>query len=116
MAKHPHKLLLVGKKTWKCQIEGCAFFVHLGLAHILVNKRAVCWNCEEVFSVDEDSLKDEKPKCMDCRLALNLANVPDNEPIVTPENGRTPEQQREYEKQMAQMFGKDWRKMLGGGK
>jgi len=29
--------------------------------------RAVCWECAEEFTVDEYALKDEMPKCMDCR-------------------------------------------------
>jgi len=71
MAKHAHLLLLVNKKTWKCAFEGCAFFVHLGLAHILIGKQAVCWKCDEKFTVTEDSLKVEKPICDDCRTMIN---------------------------------------------
>lgn len=68
MAKHPHRLMLINKKTWKCTLEGCAFFVHTGLAHILEGKTAVCWECGENFTVDARSLRDEMPKCIDCRL------------------------------------------------
>ena len=66
MAKHPHRLMLVEKRTWRCTLDGCNFFVHLGLAHVLVGKRAVCWECGEVFIVDEKSLKNEMPKCNTC--------------------------------------------------
>lgn len=67
MAKHAHKLILLNKKTWRCMIEGCNFFVHLGLTHVLIGKQAVCWKCEEAFQVAQWSLKDEKPICDDCR-------------------------------------------------
>lgn len=68
MAKHPHKLILINRKTWKCALPECGFFVHLGLAHVLLGKTAVCWECGELFTVDEDALRDEMPKCADCRL------------------------------------------------
>jgi len=71
MAKHPHLLLLVNKKTWKCNLEGCGFFVHLGLAHILIGKQAICWSCEERFVVSEDSLKEEKPRCNECKIGVS---------------------------------------------
>lgn len=114
MAKHPHKFILINNRTWKCALEGCTFFVHLGLAHVLVGKHAVCWNCEETFVVDELSLKDGKPKCIDCRLALGHSVQSDQvaQSDSVPTNNRTPEQQRAYEKEMAQMFGQNWREML----
>ena len=68
MAKHPHRLILQQKKTWKCTLPGCTFFVHLGLAHILIGKSAVCWECGETFTLDESSLRDEMPKCVECAL------------------------------------------------
>ena len=66
MAKHPHLLLLVNKKTWKCAFEGCAFFVHLGLEHLLIGKHATCWECKEMFPITQNSLSREKPICDDC--------------------------------------------------
>jgi hypothetical protein len=59
--------MLMNKKTWRCTLEGCAFFVHLGLAHVLEGKSAVCWTCGEVFTVTAQALKDEMPNCDDCR-------------------------------------------------
>jgi len=72
MAKHPHLLILMNKKTWKCALEGCGFFVHLGLAHILIGKTAICWDCQEKFMVSEESLKEEKPRCYECKTGVNI--------------------------------------------
>jgi hypothetical protein len=57
----------MNKKTWKCTLPGCAFFVHLGLAHVLEGKQGVCWQCGEQFTLTETALRDEMPKCDDCR-------------------------------------------------
>ena len=66
MAKHPHRLILLEKRTWRCTLDGCSFFVHLGLQHVLLGKRAVCWECDEIFTLTEQSLKSETPKCLEC--------------------------------------------------
>ena len=68
MAKHPHKLILLQKKTWRCTLEGCSFFVHIGLAHVLVGKQSICWQCNEEFKLDYKSLQDEMPICYDCKM------------------------------------------------
>lgn len=66
MAKHPHRLILLNKKTWRCTLEGCNFFVHLGLAHVLEGKNSICWSCGEQFTMTARALKDEMPKCDEC--------------------------------------------------
>lgn len=70
MAKHPHRLILQQKRTWKCTIPGCSFFVHLGLAHVLIGKMGVCWECGQQYTIDEDALKHEMPKCSRCRSGV----------------------------------------------
>ena len=68
MAKHPHLLELVNNKTWRCTLDGCSFFVHIGLAHVLPGKSARCWKCNDIFVLTDEALKDHKPICDDCRL------------------------------------------------
>lgn len=82
MAKHPHRLMLNQKKTWRCTIPGCTYFIHLGLAHTLPGRTALCWECNEEFTLDEDALKDDMPKCVECRMRAR--GIPENIPILTP--------------------------------
>lgn len=70
MAKHPHKLILMNGRTWRCTLDGCSYFVHLGLAHILPGKQATCNECEEIFRLDEYALKEIMPRCGACREGL----------------------------------------------
>jgi len=67
MAKHAHKLIKYQKKTWRCTLEGCSFFVHLGLEHVLIGKQAVCSECGDDFRIDENALKEDMPRCGFCR-------------------------------------------------
>jgi hypothetical protein len=68
MAKHAHRLTLNQKKTWRCVLPGCNYFIHIGLAHILPGKRSICWGCSEEFTLDEHALEDDEPKCSACRF------------------------------------------------
>ena len=112
MAKHPHKILLVNNgKTWKCVLAGCAFFVHRGLEYVLIGKHAVCWNCDDIFEIDEYSLKDGKPKCDECRIPVIAEPVAEPR-VPTPSLERTPEQEAAYNKLMTEIHGKDWRKLF----
>ena len=67
MAKHAHLPLFINGKTWRCQLEGCAFFVHQGLQHILIGKAMRCWRCEDTYTFNENNLKEEKPICPECK-------------------------------------------------
>lgn len=67
MAKHPHKLMLHNRKTWRCMLDGCTFFVHRGLESILIGRMIECWGCTEIFIADEYALKEEMPRCNVCR-------------------------------------------------
>jgi hypothetical protein len=84
MAKHPHRLILEHKKTWRCTLPGCTYFIHLGLAHILPGRTAICWECAEQFTLDEDALKDEMPKCLECRMRARGIPDVDVSTVVTP--------------------------------
>lgn len=71
MAKHPHLIQLIEGRTWKCMLHGCSFFVHMGLAHVMVGKRVICYECRETFEVTESALNMVKVrggyiKCDEC--------------------------------------------------
>ena len=71
MPKHPHMIQLLEGRTWKCMLDGCSFFVHMGLAHVMVGKRTLCYECRETFVMTESALNMVKSrggyvKCDDC--------------------------------------------------
>lgn len=116
-SKHTHKFICVGRrgydsKIWKCALPDCTWFVHLGLSHVMLGKPSTCWECDETFLINDDSLKDDMPKCADCmfRNSSQSEHAPASVPVSTTD--RTPEQQIRYEKEMKELFGKDWRKMV----
>ena len=102
MAKHPHRLMLVDNKTWRCTLSGCTFFVHVGLQYILPGKNAQCWECDETFTLDERALKDEMPKCSRCRGEDTSVNGFDIEAYLAEQLKK-----REAEKQATQSIASD---------
>lgn len=86
MPKHPHMIKLFDGRTWKCVLDGCAFFVHMGLTHVLIGKRAICYECREVFVIDENSINTAKMQgtvmCDEC--ITNMIEHPATTPEPTP--------------------------------
>lgn len=68
MAKHPHRLMLNENKTWRCTLPNCRYFIHRGLAHVLPGQASICWECGEVFVLDERALQDDQPICDSCNM------------------------------------------------
>jgi len=59
--------MLNQKKTWRCVLPNCRYFIHIGLAHILPGQQSICWGCSEQFELDERALQDDQPMCDSCR-------------------------------------------------
>jgi hypothetical protein len=73
---HVHRFLRIPSKktnTWTC--TECSWFVHEGLSHILLTKNAICWGCEEPFRISAESLKEDKPRCDECRTGLSQEQI-----------------------------------------
>lgn len=97
MAKHPHKLILIDKKTWRCTLPGCNFFVHLGLAHVLVGKVGICWKCNEQYIIDHVALESEMPECPSCRSGVLVSS--DLNDFIELQLKKAKQQKREAQKQ-----------------
>lgn len=72
MAKHAHRIMLHSKKTWRCMLPGCSWFIHTGLEFTIPGKLIICWDCGEEFAASEDSIRDARagddmPVCYDCK-------------------------------------------------
>jgi hypothetical protein len=73
--KHVHQFMRISGKhvsTWRCAIDGCKWFVHQGLAHVIQGKRSICWQCGAEFTVTEEAMQDDMPKCEECRLGIDV--------------------------------------------
>jgi hypothetical protein len=64
--RHVHKYYRADDGLWYCALETCTHYMPLNVAHQIVNKMSVCWNCGETFALDILLMRERKPVCDDC--------------------------------------------------
>ena len=119
MAKHTHKFIRVknsktGARMWKCALEGCSWFVHEGLAHLIPGKLGICWKCEEPFLIDEFIMREDKPMCPECRPFTPRVQVEEPDQVEVIETIDDEEESaKQFDISMTKLYGtKDWKKYL----
>lgn len=68
--KHIHKYMKVDLKfasVYRCALPTCNHYQPPHLHDLLIGKASICWGCGNQFTMDEDSLTEDFPKCMDCK-------------------------------------------------
>lgn len=66
--KHPHKYYKTPNGVWACAFPNCTHFLPGNVEDTITNRVSVCWQCGEVFQMNEQSVKMDKPICLDCML------------------------------------------------
>lgn len=69
-AKHTHRYIKIGGKytpLWKCADGDCRHFVYLAQENVIVGRFSLCWECGLKFIMDEDAMKEDQPRCHECR-------------------------------------------------
>lgn len=72
-------------KTWACRQPDCMHYIPGYLAHTAEGRYSLCWDCEKQFRLDEEAMKEDRPRCADCRNAA-LPVVPVRETPIVVEN------------------------------
>ena len=68
--KHTHQYIKVsGKYTpcWRCADADCRHFVYVAQENVIVDRNSICWGCKNKFQMDEDAMKEDMPRCFECR-------------------------------------------------
>lgn len=89
LEKHIHKLKRIkyrsGNTSFFCVLD-CSFKTSTALA---LGKKSICWRCNEVFIMNEYSLRLSKPHCENCHkpkkidTTLDEIIVPETIPVLT---------------------------------
>jgi len=93
MAKHAHRVMLFSKKTWKCMLPGCSYFIHTGLEFTIIGRRIVCWECGEEFTATQEALDEARknsdmPNCGCTSGRLSSSEIVDFEEHIRRMNAR----------------------------
>jgi hypothetical protein len=68
--KHVHKYVKVSSKfsfIWKCADPMCKHFVYGAQEYIVIGRASICWSCDNLFTLTNEAMKDETPRCDECR-------------------------------------------------
>lgn len=62
-------------KIWACANPDCTHYMPPHLSHLVEGKRSICWQCGEKMTLHSLNMNEDRPRCDDCRLGLNVAEV-----------------------------------------
>lgn len=69
--RHVHKYhyinLPIMGKVWACRLPDCNHYMPKHLEPTVEGKNSICWECGEAFTLDSEAMKEEKPRCENCR-------------------------------------------------
>lgn len=76
--RHPHKYRkakLTFGTVWACSLPDCNHYMPQHMSELVAGKRSICWGCDEVFVMTPESMRDEFPKCDDCRGEVTTSEI-----------------------------------------
>jgi hypothetical protein len=68
--KHVHRYLrthLRFASVWRCADSECPHFMPPHQEGLMIGRASFCWGCSEQFTLDDEALKEEFPRCARCR-------------------------------------------------
>jgi len=75
-----HKVQTPFGKIWACALSDCSHHMPHHYEGLLPGKYSVCWGCGELLILDAVSMKEDKPRCIECRSGLSgIVEVLSNE-------------------------------------
>jgi hypothetical protein len=71
--RHTHKyykVLAAGTKVWACALPDCMHYMPKHMEMLVNGKNSICWQCGETFVMNPLNMKEDQPRCNDCRLGI----------------------------------------------
>lgn len=68
--QHTHKYIkreTSSSPVWACALEDCNHFMPSHLSSMVVGRSSYCWQCGDKFRLDENSVSEDRPRCISCR-------------------------------------------------
>lgn len=71
--RHVHKYYRVTisyAKTWACGLPDCNHYMPKNMEAMINGKQTLCWQCGEVTLMTPMSMKEDQPRCDECRTGI----------------------------------------------
>lgn len=69
--RHVHRYMRTRPRNeiiWKCMLPGCSHYIPLNTT--VIGRNSICWECGEVFTMEEHHLRQEMPNCDTCTTGV----------------------------------------------
>ncbi len=68
--RHVHKYRKVSTGfglVWACALPDCSHYMPQVMTELISGKFSICWGCRETFVLTPENMKDDFPRCDDCK-------------------------------------------------
>jgi hypothetical protein len=76
--RHIHKyekVTLSFGQVWRCALPECSHYMGNHLAGLVEGKASFCWQCDNPMILDTENMKEDRPRCTNCRLGINPDSI-----------------------------------------
>ena len=91
---HTHKYILRptgSQPVWACALPDCNHYMPPHLNSLIEGRSSICWECEDKFILDDNAMKELRPRCFNCRSEVSKIIPMESlsEPVIQYANERS---------------------------
>lgn len=64
-----------GTPIWACALPDCNHYMPKHMEAMIPGKATYCWQCGEATIMDAESMKENQPRCMNCRTGIDTSSI-----------------------------------------
>lgn len=76
--RHIHKyqrIEIAASKVWACALPDCNHYMPKHMESMVEGKSSYCWECNEPMILDAEAMKDDRPRCHNCRNGIKPESI-----------------------------------------
>lgn len=78
--RHIHRYMRING-IWYCSFSDCTHYMPLNIANGVLGKQSICFQCGNQFVIDETTIKEDQPICLECTIKLQIG-IDDMDEII----------------------------------
>lgn len=71
-----HNVVFGASHVWACALPDCTHYMPNHMSAMVEGKASICWQCGEDMILDKSNMKENQPRCENCRLGIESVEVP----------------------------------------
>ena len=74
-----HRVTLSFGLVWACGLPDCNHYMPQHMNQLVEGKNSLCWQCNIMFVLDANAMKEDRPRCFNCRTGIKPEEIDDSE-------------------------------------